>query len=116
MGHNFSLSKVQFKEVMYTRKNLLKSKCLSKKKRQILSYRVFYPLPEKSFVWCPVYKASSTNWMHNLLHLAGKKEEEIKKIIEDYPGQANDQGRVVAPITSISTIRQIASQEDARLL
>ena len=32
------------------------------------------------------------------------------------PRQANDQGRVVAPITSLSTIRQIASQKDARLL
>jgi hypothetical protein len=40
----------------------------------------------KSLVWCPVYKAASTNWMHNLLHLAGKKEDEIRKIIADHPG------------------------------
>jgi len=100
---------VQFKEVMYTRKSLLKSKCLSKKKRQILNYRVFYPLPKKSFVWCPVYKASSTNWMHNLLHLAGKKESEIKKIVKDHPSQPNDQARAVAPILSLSKLRQLAT-------
>ena len=49
MNHNFPMSKVQYKEVMYTRKNLLKSKCLSKKKRQILNYRVFYPLPVRNY-------------------------------------------------------------------
>ena len=88
---------------MLTRQNLMKSNCVRRKSRQILNNRVFYPLPvniykydrkpqgivfnlqKKSLVWCPVYKAASTNWMHNLLHLAGKTEEEIKRIMKDHP-------------------------------
>ena len=70
--------------------------------------------------------------MHNLLHLAGKKEEEIERIKRKHPGfasilsatdlysscfrQPNDQGRVVAPITSFSHIKSISRGEDARLL
>jgi len=75
-----------------------------------------YVLETWSLVWCPVYKAASTNWMHNLLHLAGKKEEEIKKIIKDHPNQPNDQARIVAPVSSLSNIERISRKEDARLL
>ena len=28
---------------------------------------------ERRLVWCPVYKAASTNWMYNLLFLAGRQ-------------------------------------------
>jgi len=68
-----------------------------------------YVLETWSLVWCPVYKAASTNWMHNLLHLAGKKEEEIKRILTDHPHQPNDQARVVAPILTMTRLRQISS-------
>ena len=42
-------------------------------------------IQSKSLVWCPVYKAASTNWMHNLLHLGGKSEKEVEEIIKKYP-------------------------------
>ena len=38
------LSQEQFKEEMLTRKKLLKSKCLTKKSRQVFNHKVFYPL------------------------------------------------------------------------
>ena len=44
------------------------------------------PCPQsRSLVWCPVYKAASTNWCYNLLHLAGRTETEIKEIIGRHP-------------------------------
>ena len=42
-------------------------------------------LQARSLVWCPVYKAASTNWCHNLLHLAGKTEDQVQELIKKYP-------------------------------
>merc|ERR1719427_2630386 len=81
-----------------------------------INTNVLYALESRSLVWCPVYKAASTNWMHNLLHLAGKKEEDINKIIKDHPNQPNDQARIVAPVSSLSNIERISRKEDPRLL
>jgi len=105
-----------FKQLMMDRSNLLKKKCSTKGNSPSINSNWMYVLESRSLVWCPVYKAASTNWMHNLLHLAGKKEEEIERIKRKHPGQPNDQGRVVAPITSFSHIKSISRGEDARLL
>eukprot|EP00092_Neocalanus_flemingeri_P016665 GFUD01018028.1.p1 GENE.GFUD01018028.1~~GFUD01018028.1.p1 ORF type:complete len:470 (+),score=128.33 GFUD01018028.1:311-1720(+) len=110
------LDQDNFHSLMTERAQLLKRKCSNRRSLPAVSSKVMYAMKSKSLVWCPVYKAASTNWMHNLLHLAGKTEDEVKKIIKDHPNQPNDQGRVVAPVTSLSNIRQIAEQEDAKLL
>ena len=34
-----------------------------------------YLLPSRKLIWCPVFKAASTNWMYNLLPLAGLDQE-----------------------------------------
>ena len=39
-----------------------------------------YVLPQKKLLWCPVFKAASTNWMYNLLPLAGLDQGEIENI------------------------------------
>ena len=39
----------------------------------------------RGLVWCPVYKAASTNWCHNLLHLAGRSPTEVERIIASHP-------------------------------
>ena len=39
-----------------------------------------YVLPHKRLLWCPVFKAASTNWMYNLLPLAGLDQDAIKNI------------------------------------
>eukprot|EP00092_Neocalanus_flemingeri_P032094 GFUD01034882.1.p1 GENE.GFUD01034882.1~~GFUD01034882.1.p1 ORF type:complete len:436 (-),score=99.92 GFUD01034882.1:116-1423(-) len=102
---------VEFQKVILARNHLLKRQCSNKKSRQSLKYKVFYPLPRKSLVWCPVFKAASTNWMHNILHLAGKTEKDIEKIIQDHPQQPNEQARVVAPLLPLSKLREISSSE-----
>lgn len=88
---------------MSTRKKLLSSHCGTKSGR--VNTGVFYSLPSLLLSWCPVFKAASTNWMHNLLHLAGKSEKEIEAIVRKHPGQPNDQARVVAPVLSDSKTR-----------
>ena len=45
-----------------------------------------------------------------------RKHVQIVFILSVDHSQPNDQGRVVAPITSLSDIRNIASKDDARLL
>ena len=37
-----------------------------------------------NLLWCPVYKAASTNWMTNIITLAGLTEEERIKLEEKY--------------------------------
>lgn len=101
----------QFRQEMTARRKRLNKKCLTKKSRQILNNRVFYALPSRWLVWCPVFKAASTNWMHNLLHLAGRSEEEINRIVQEHPRQPNDQARVVAPILAMSKLREMSSSE-----
>ena len=39
-----------------------------------------YVLPHKKLLWCPVFKAASTNWMYNLLPLAGLDQDDINVI------------------------------------
>ena len=39
-----------------------------------------YVLPHKKILWCPVFKAASTNWMYNLLPLAGLDKDSINVI------------------------------------
>ena len=39
-----------------------------------------YVLPHKKLLWCPVFKAASTNWMYNLLPLAGLDQDAINHI------------------------------------
>jgi len=105
-----------FHSLMTERTQMLQRKCSNRRSLPAVNSNVMYAMKSKSLVWCPVYKAASTNWMHNLLHLAGKNEEEVKKIIKDHPNQPNDQGRVVAPLTPLSSITQISRLEDAKLL
>ena len=39
-----------------------------------------YVLPHKKLLWCPVFKAASTNWMYYLLPLAGLDQDAINNI------------------------------------
>lgn len=77
---------------------------------------VLYVLKSHSLVWCPVYKAASTNWCHNLLLLAGKTTQQIQTIMKKYPNQPNDQARVVAPLTSDAGVRDLVTRDDASSL
>ena len=97
-------SREQFSELMASRSLRLSEVCNSTSEaNRKFNFRSFYVLKVKcenisliqiflmtmiqsrSLVWCPVFKAASTNWMHNLLYLAGKNEFEVEQIMEEHP-------------------------------
>ena len=39
-----------------------------------------------SLLWCPVFKAASTNWMKNIITLGGVREQEAKLLEKKFPG------------------------------
>ena len=45
-----------------------------------VKFRTLYALPSRNFVWCPVFKSASTNWMHNLVRLAGKADHRHRRV------------------------------------
>jgi len=109
-------NKESFSQLMEQRKKVLDSQCSLKDYIGSITNTYMYVLESLSLIWCPVYKAASTNWMHNLLHLAGMNKTQIKKIIADHPNQPNEQGRVVAPVLPLKAIERMASQEDTKSL
>ena len=98
--HNYT-DKVEFGELMERRVGLLREGCnKTESLRRKFNSRAFYALPvssllpcwlsplssqDRSLVWCPVFKAASTNWMHNLLQLTGRNQFEIQQIMEEHP-------------------------------
>jgi len=75
----------------------------------------FYILKSASVAWCPVYKAAATNWMHNLVYLAGYDEEGLEKIAAEMPlYAANMHGRHVAPELSLHSTQQYLQDPSKR--
>jgi len=96
-----------------TRLDTLDSYCSTKQQWPGLNSNVIYVLQERRLVWCPVYKAASTNWMYNLLFLAGRNDEEVEATKARHPNQPNDAGREVAPRLSYSRVLEVAGEEGA---
>jgi hypothetical protein len=71
--------------------------------------------------YCPIYKAASTTWLHQLLILAGRTEQSIKSTKKQlseqaraiYPVQDSDQ---VEEVSFPRAFRQIGSWQRLRLL
>jgi len=105
-----------FRALMEARSKLLEEKCQEAHQSTILQSGYLYVLKSKSLVWCPVYKAASINWMHNLLHLGGKNEKDVETIIKKFPNQPNDQARVVAPSLTWSQVRTVLAEPSATTL
>jgi len=105
-----------FRALMEARSKLLEEKCQDANHATILQSGYLYVLKSQSLVWCPVYKAASTNWMHNLLHLGGKSEQDVENIIKKYPNQPNDQARVVAPSLTWTQVRSVLADPSSTTL
>jgi hypothetical protein len=47
--------------------------------KTLFSMSIFciFAMQKPELVWCPVYKAASTNWMHNLLYLTGLTDHQV---------------------------------------
>ena len=111
-------SQYEFSILMDERISLLNQHCSNRSLSTNIHYPSLYPLPKKSFVWCPVYKAASTNWMYNLLSFSGLSEAEIEKIREGYNYEhPNLVGRKVAPALHFHRIKEIIQEpRSTRLL
>ena len=111
-------SKSKLSILMEERVSLVNQHCSNRSRRpNIKSGQDLYPLPEKSFIWCPVYKAASSNWMYNLLPLSGLSEPEIEKIREAYNYKhPNLVGREVAPALPYVIIKEIIQEPRSKRL
>ena len=71
----------EFSNLMSERISLISKHCENQTtKPTIKSGEQLYLLWNKKLVWCPVYKAASTNWMHHLLYLSGLKEKDVEEL------------------------------------
>ena len=67
-----------------------------------------------SVVWCPVFKAASTNWMYNLLPLAGLDAMDIENLRRDFGYKhPNLVAREVAPIMPYHVIKKLMEHESS---
>ena len=70
-----------FQDLMEERTTRVDDHCRNKLARaNIKTGDNLYLLPSRKLIWCPVFKAASTNWMYNLLPLAGLDQDTINYI------------------------------------
>jgi len=102
----------EFKSLMEERTSLVASHCANRSHRAtIKTGEDLYSLPGQSLVWCPVYKAASSNWFHNLLSLSGLSDYGVQEIKEDFPDlHPNMLAREVAPVLPYQEIKEIILQ------
>lgn len=107
----------EFEQLMSFRSRKIRRACRLKGTSTPIIYTgVFYVLQRVELVWCPVYKAASTNWMHNLLYLAGLTDQQVEDIKAKFPQQPNDQARAVAPILPRSQLSAMIRKPSSRKL
>ena len=108
-----------FNHLMNQRALQVERECQKKSvKANIRTGENLYVLFDRKLVWCPVFKAASTNWMYNLLPLAGLQDEDIENLRRDYGYKhPNMVAREVAPVYSFQEIQKvIRSEESVRFL
>ena len=78
---NVSMKQSEFLNLMPGRISLITKYCENQtRKPTIKSGEQLYLLWNKRLVWCPVYKAASTNWMFHMLYLSGLKEKDVEEL------------------------------------
>ncbi len=87
---------------MSVRRRRLSSVCAALPRfgaRHVLSSAVdaakLFVMPYRQLVWCPVYKAASTNWMLNIPLLSNFRPEELQALRQAM-GQPNEVARFIA--------------------
>lgn len=90
---------VEFEQLMAQRRDRLRLGCIKSEvgdtpaTRDSVMHYYAYILQDWKLFWCPVYKAASTGWFYNLLHLKGIEESDLTLIEELY---GKDQPSVMA--------------------
>lgn len=84
-----------FRGLMKDRKQLLSKTCDSFRHKGILPrirssvYRNLIIMKERKILWCPVFKASSTTWLHYLLDISSLSKARLKPIVICSNGESN---------------------------
>ena len=86
---------------MFRRRLLIKKTCSENKDRynnmRIDAYKIF-AMVTRRLVWCPVYKAASTNWMKNIPRLSHYTAEQVaRQNMKKNNRQANTLARAIVP-------------------
>ena len=86
---------------MFRRRSLIKTACKKNKdlyeNQEIDAYRIF-AMMDRRLVWCPVFKAASTNWMKNIPRLSRYSAEQVARIsLKKKNRQANTLARAIVP-------------------
>jgi len=80
---------------MQRRRSIVATTCKSLRANKVNAERLFV-LKKRRILWCPVYKAASTNWMKNLPRLSGLPPSKVQKLARTHR-QVNSLARAVAP-------------------
>jgi len=91
----------------------------NKKHANLLSaYSHFYTLSLQggSVVWCPVFKAASSNWMEYLMQLSELDSKKIASIKRKFRNQPNVQARMVAPKLSMDNLKKLEGKNTTKKL
>lgn len=93
---------------MYRRRGLLARNCREHTKQGLVSkvdpYKLFV-IKRRRLLWCPVYKAASTNWMKNLPRLSGLSTDQVQELNKEKQNrQVNVMARAVVPYVDMTNL------------
>ena len=86
---------------MFRRRFLIKKTCSKNKdiyeNQNIDAFKIFAMMTRR-LVWCPVFKAASTNWMKNIPRLSRYSAQQVARLsMKKKNGQANTLARAIVP-------------------
>jgi len=73
-----------------------------------------YVMKAYDLVWCPVFKAASTNWMRNIIRLANMGEKKEAILEKKFRNQPNQQAREVAPKLKSGKLKSYAENKKGK--
>ena len=103
---------------MYRRRLVVRSGCKRSsdslvEKQRLNPYKVFALIPRR-LVWCPVYKAASTNWMKNIPRLMSSPRQISNLTNSDRKNrQANVLARALVPLMPSKPLIRFLRSEPA---
>lgn len=114
---NILSSKKDFDELMKNRVDNINKVCKqieSRKKPMRTSNFFTLPLKTGSLTWCPVFKASSSNWLDYIVKLGDDQKKKLKR----FRRLAGPLERVkfVAPHLTINQLKHVAEMESSKKL
>ena len=93
---------------MFRRRTLIKTTCSKNRElfehQEIDAHRIFAMMTRR-LVWCPVFKAASTNWMKNITRLSQYSAQQVAMLsMKKKNRQANTLARAIVPYIPASQL------------